>query len=93
VEHKWKRVRNFHDATVHNFIEILGAAGLSQPSDLKPWHILRRISATEVRSLDEVYHYIQSGALLTSPIPAAFERDWERANPDSFLPRSVSLIL
>ncbi len=84
VDHKWRRVQNFHEATVHNFIELLGAAGLNHPAELLPQHIQRRISATAVRNLAEIYQYIEPGSLLGDNTPLAFQRALQQARPDSF---------
>lgn len=86
VEHKWKRVQNFHAATVHSFLELLGAAGLSSSEDLKPHHIQRRINATEVRNLAQLYKYIEWGALLHEPYPTHFHEPMKMACAESFTP-------
>lgn len=31
----------FHRETVKSFFEVLGAAGLREPGELKPWFVLR----------------------------------------------------
>jgi glutamate synthase domain-containing protein 2 len=84
VEHKWRRVKNFHEATVHNYLELLGAAGFSESSELTPYHIQRRISATQVRSLAEIYNYIEPGSLLGNAIPHNFKAAMQLARADSF---------
>jgi glutamate synthase domain-containing protein 2 len=86
VTHKSVRVKNFHHATIHNFLEILGAAGLTHPSELQPWHIQRRVSISEIRHLGELYHYLQPGELLQETVPAPYQQAWETARPDFFLP-------
>jgi glutamate synthase domain-containing protein 2 len=86
VEHKWKRVQNFQEATVHSFLELLGAAGFATPAELKPEHIQRRIDATQVKNLAEIYHYIEPGALLREPLPAAFQDPMQLARSDAFAP-------
>ncbi len=91
VEDKWRRVQNFHDGTVHAFMEILAAAGLSHPSELQPFHIQRRISPTHVLPLSYIYDYLAPDSLLKDPIPASFRKDWHRANPDSFSPIAPAL--
>lgn len=92
VEHKWKRVKNFHDATVHSFMEILGAAGLLEPEALKPRHIQRRISATTVKNLSEIYEFIEPGSLLEGPYPESFRSAMALANPNWFVePRFESV--
>ena len=37
---------------------------------------MRRVSPTEVRSYDEIFSYIKDGALLSEPVPEAYERVW-----------------
>lgn len=86
VEHKWKRVKNFHEATVHSFLELLGAAGYTKPNELKPQAIQRRISATAVKNLGEIYHYIEPGALLRDNIPVEFVEPMQLAQSNSFEP-------
>src|SRR5450432_3678639 len=44
VEDKKQRVANFHKHTVESFVELMGAAGLSQPGQINRSHITRRIS-------------------------------------------------
>jgi hypothetical protein len=84
VEHKWKRVQNFQAATVHNFMELLGAAGLSTPSELRPYHLHRRVSTTSVKNLAEIYNYIEPGSLLGDNIPPEFREAMQLARADSF---------
>ncbi len=91
VEHKWKRVMNFHHATLHSFVEILGAAGLSHPSELTPAHLQRRISSTETRNLGDIYDYIEPGALLRDSIPKPFQEAWLNADPEQFMPAQSRL--
>lgn len=90
VSDKTVRVCNFHQSTVKGFLEILGAAGLSDPSELQPRHIHRRVSPTQVRDYGRIYHYLPPGALLTSPLPqgvliGGVTLDaWETASAEKF---------
>jgi glutamate synthase domain-containing protein 2 len=79
VGDKTVRVASFQHETVEAFLELLGAAGLDHPSELRPGHIMRRISATDVRSYDEIFNYIKDGALLSEPVPEAYEQVWLEA--------------
>jgi hypothetical protein len=45
--------------------EMLGAAGLGHPRELGPEHVIRRVSATEVRSLAALHHWARPGELLS----------------------------
>lgn len=78
------RVANFHRETIESLCEMLGAIGLHTSTDLRPWHIMTRISQTEVRHYGEIYEYLQEGDLLNSPIPDAYRRAWEAATSSSF---------
>ncbi len=84
VEPKAERVRRFQRQTVASLLEILGAAGLSHPEELRPWHIQRRGHDGAVRSFAELYPALEPGSLLREPIPAAFERFWRAARSDRF---------
>jgi glutamate synthase domain-containing protein 2 len=78
------RVMNFHRETVRSLCEMLGALGLAKPEDLRPWHIMHRISPTETRHYGELYEYLSEGALLHEPLPASYRRACEAATADSF---------
>ena len=91
VDQKSTRVANFHHATLHSFLELIGAAGLSHPRELKPWHIHRRTSPTEVKHLSDIYCYIENGALLSDDIPEGYRKAWRLADPSSFQPTLISV--
>lgn len=84
VADKSVRVKRFHHGTIHNFLELLGAAGMSDPSDLRPWSIMRRTSPYEVKNYEELYHYLKPRELLEEPYPTSFDRAWKQARADSF---------
>ena len=78
------RVANFHRETIKAMTEIVGAAGLKRPEDLRPWHIMRRTSPTEVAHYAEIYHFLEEGVLLEEPYPADYARACQAASPDTF---------
>ncbi|NOY93016.1 MAG: FMN-binding glutamate synthase family protein [Deltaproteobacteria bacterium] len=84
IPDKAERVRQYHDATLRALNELVAAAGLDGPGDLRPWHIQRRVSSTDVRHYDQIYQYIEPGSLLGADIPEAYARAWHAARPDSF---------
>ncbi|HEU4665154.1 MAG TPA: FMN-binding glutamate synthase family protein [Dokdonella sp.] len=87
VPDKAARVASFHQNTLHALKELLQAAGLEHPSELGPEHVIRRVSANEVRSLASLYRFLEPGELLASvPEHAVFQRFWREARPDSFAP-------
>ena len=65
-------------------MELLGAAGLEHPDQLRPWHINRRISPTRVQTYEDIYRYIAPGSLLDDAPPAAYARYMEAASADHF---------
>ena len=72
VSDKVPRVANYQADTVHAFLELLGAAGLSSVNELSPGHIMRRVSPTEVRSYAEIYDFLEPGELVGKAIPEAW---------------------
>ncbi|TAG04461.1 MAG: FMN-binding glutamate synthase family protein [Betaproteobacteria bacterium] len=85
VPDKATRVTAFHKSTMHALGELVAAAGLSHPNQLKPEHIIRRISTTEVTSLATLYKFVKPGELLSeSSSHRVFAYYWERSSADSF---------
>lgn len=84
VSDKATRVANFHKSTIHSFLEVIAACGLSHPSDLRPWHIQRRITSTEVKHYGELYAYIEPGELLRAVPPMSYSRSWNAARAETF---------
>ena len=78
------RVARFQQNTVRAFTELLAAAGLSEPHELRPWHVLRRVSETETKHYGEMYEYVQRGSLLGPALPKTFARAWLAAQTASF---------
>ncbi len=84
---KAERVRNFHENTLRALRDLLGAAGLNDPSELGPEHILRRVSPIEIRSMATLYRYLAPGELIDRvPGHAVFREYWADARSDSFQP-------
>lgn len=91
VTDKGQRVFNFHQNTLKALRDLLCAAGLEHPDQLGPEHILRRVSAVEVRSLGALYAFLKPGDLLGRiPPHAVFQQFWTSASSESFAaPASV----
>ena len=85
VPDKAERVYNFHHNTLKALAELIAAAGLSHPNQLRPEHVIRRVSQTDVRSLATLYKYLEPGQLLgdIDAVPM-FRHYWLRASPDTF---------
>jgi glutamate synthase domain-containing protein 2 len=87
VPDKAQRVNNFHRNTLHALAELLAAAGLTHPSDLRPQHIARRISSSEVRLLSALFPTLEQGELLRGEFRhEVFRTGWHMAQADSFQP-------
>lgn len=85
VEDKKVRVANFHRQTVHSFVELLGAAGLEKPLQIRRSMLNRRVNMSESRRYDELYPYLKRGCLLKNDtIPAHWKPYMNEANPQSF---------
>jgi glutamate synthase domain-containing protein 2 len=84
VGEKSKRVARFHAETVEAAIELMGAAGLESAEELRPWHIVRRVSQLETRHYGEIFDYLKPGELLGDALPESYARSWRSASPDTF---------
>lgn len=84
---KTARVYHFHRNTLKALAEMLGAAGLSHPSELGPEHIIRRVSENEIQSYDQIFAFLKPNELLNANCEhTVFKHYWEDARSDSFLP-------
>ena len=85
VPDKAERVFNFHQNTMKALKELLGAAGLSHPSELGPEHVIKRVSSNEVRSLSALHHWLKPGELLDDvPASPVYQVFWKNARADTF---------
>ncbi len=85
VEDKAKRVANFHHEMIHNFVELLAAAGIDDMKELAPKHISRRVSGTVVKTYADLFPCISDKSLLQGEqIPPDWVNDWQTASADSF---------
>jgi glutamate synthase domain-containing protein 2 len=81
---KARRVARYHAETIQAAGELMGAAGLVAPEELRPWHIMRRVSQLETRHYGEMADYLEPGALLESDLPASFAQAWNVASASTF---------
>lgn len=84
VADKSERVFNFHRATVQSLAELVAAAGLDHPRELRPVHFSRRVSPTEVLNFAQLYPALEPGELLAGSADKRFETGWSLANPAEF---------
>lgn len=85
VEDKAQRVYNFHRNTLKALAEMLAAAGLDHPAQLDAKHLVRRVSATEIKLFSQQHVFLKPGELLREQIEGEFyQRMWAMAQADSF---------
>jgi len=84
VDEKKIRVATYHKNTMHSFLEIIGAMGLSNPSELHPSFIMRRVNNKLAKPLNDIFEYLEPGQLLSSKIPESFKKYWDAANLEKF---------
>lgn len=86
VSDKKVRVANFHRETVHSFVELMAASGISNVDQVNRSHIYRRIVMNRHERYDQIYPYIPTGSLLNdATIPADWRFDMSLSDPDTFL--------
>ncbi|MDB6145206.1 MAG: gltB 2 [Pseudomonas sp.] len=90
VPDKAQRVANFHRSTLHALAEMLAAAGLEHPSQLEAKHLVRRMSATEIKLFSQSHVFLKPGQLLTgAPDDSFYSNMWQMARADSFEPNAI----
>ena len=73
------------ETLVHALKELVEAAGLHHPSELRPHHIVRRVTANEVRLISNLLDFLEPGDLLEGRLRyPVFENFWARASADHF---------
>ncbi len=87
VPDKAERVARFHDRTLHALSELIAAAGLSHPGDVRRDQIMRRVSPTRVESFADVYPALAPGELLRSGGDLHYAALWAMADAGSFAPK------
>ncbi|MGW4983865.1 FMN-binding glutamate synthase family protein [Streptomyces mirabilis] len=83
VGDKAERVRRLQEATVGSALQIMASMGVTDPAQLHPHMLRRRIDAQTVRSYGDLYEWLSPGQLLVEP-PADWATDWKAADPDHF---------
>ena len=67
---------SFQTKTVESAMELIGAAGFTDPAGLRPYHIVRRTSRTQVENLESVYPRLKPGAFVAGEAPAQLQEWW-----------------
>jgi len=90
VPDKTARVAHFHQNTMKALAQLIAAAGLTHPNELKPHHIVRRVSPNQVRLASALLPYLRPGELLDAGqlerLPPVYGLYWPVAQAESFHP-------
>jgi glutamate synthase domain-containing protein 2 len=88
IKDRAERVFNFQKNTRFALKELLEAAGLGHPNELNRRHIVRRLSASQIKLADQIYPKVENGALLRGEIveDARLSSYWDRVDKSSFQP-------
>jgi hypothetical protein len=83
-------VANYHQNTMKALAELIAAAGLTHPSQLRPHHIVRRVSPNQVKLASALLPYLDPGQLLDETqiarMPVVFKTYWPISRAESFHP-------
>ena len=88
VNDRAKRVHNFHKNTLIALTEMLEAAGMTHTHQLNRRHIVRRLSASQIKLADQIYPRVEINALIEGkPVEdPRLTSYWHRVTGDSFAP-------
>jgi len=86
VSDKSQRVASFQRETVKALAELIAAAGLTHPSELRPDHIMHRAAPDRVVSYAEQYRFLEPGELLAGTSDPRYREAWAAARAESFAP-------
>jgi glutamate synthase domain-containing protein 2 len=94
VPDKAERVFHFHRNTLEALAELIAAAGLTHPSDLRPHHLVRRVSHNKVELASALLPYLQPGQLLEpvdlASLPTVYRNYWPVARASTFQPEAMT---
>lgn len=85
VPDKSARVASFHKETLKALGELIAAAGLDHPRELRAHHFVRRLGQGTV-TFAELYRTLDPGELLTGSDDPRFSEHWAVASADGFAP-------
>ena len=87
VGNKSQRVARFHANTMKALADMAGAAGLNDPRDFLPHHLLHREANGDMASGVDVFPYLPEGFLLREEEDKfGYLMRWKRARAEAFTP-------
>ena len=84
VNTKGLHVKNYHEATIKSFLNLVGAIGVDHPDQLTPAMIWHRLDNQKAKTYAQLYDYLKPGELLGENIPKDFAQDWQDADANHF---------
>ena len=87
VPSKAERVFNFHKNTLHALSEMIAAAGLRHPSDIKAHHLAQRLNDREIKNYAQIHFFLKENELLQNNLDDDenfYYRMWKLADADRF---------
>jgi glutamate synthase domain-containing protein 2 len=84
VPDKAERVANFHKNTVQALAEVIGAAGLMHPSQIRASQLHRRISPTQTMNFADLYPILKRGELLSGGGDPDTQKQWKLVSAERF---------
>lgn len=84
VSEKKDRIANFHRDTLKSVKDLMAGAGIRALSDVDRTLIERRMNESEVRRLDYLYPYVETGSLLEPPYPESLADDMQHTSAYAF---------
>ncbi len=86
VEDKAQRIYNFHKNTLKSLAEVIAAAGLDHPGQLRPYHFYLRTAPNNAVAGNMAVDFLKPGELLEGTDNALFKVNWNLAQAHSFAP-------
>src|SRR3984893_6993017 len=71
-------------ATLHALAELIAAAGLEHPQQIRTIHFSQRSSTTEVRSFAQLYPSLRPGELIDGTSDPRYRDAWAMARAETF---------
>ncbi len=87
VEDKAERVYNFHRNTLLALAEIVAAAGLDHPEQLRPEHFYVRHDPQSILPFSQALTWLEPGELIEGTKHRAYAAYWSMADARSFAPK------
>ena len=87
VPTKAERVFNFHKNTLHALSEMIAAAGLKHPSDIKAHHLVQRMNDREIKNYAQIHFFLKENELLQNDLNDEenfYYRMWKLADANTF---------